>query len=76
MIETFRTPNGERLLAWRGTRQRDFDGTNLKPRKTLENAPRTHPMVPALFAGDQLHYNPSDRVGRCVGRLYCAVTIF
>ncbi|HET9907734.1 MAG TPA: hypothetical protein VFQ23_13865 [Anaerolineales bacterium] len=31
-------PNGLRYRLVGGTRQRDFDGTNFKPRKLLENA--------------------------------------
>ena len=32
------TPNGLRYPLVGGTRKRHFDGTNLKPRKQLENA--------------------------------------
>ena len=46
-------PSG--VPAWGGAGQRHFARTNLKPRKSLENAARTHPMVPAYFAEDQLH---------------------
>jgi len=34
----FLAPNGLRYLLVGGTRERIFDGTNLKPRKRLENA--------------------------------------
>jgi hypothetical protein len=35
-------PNGLRYPLVGETRQRHFDGANSKPRKTPENAPRTH----------------------------------
>jgi hypothetical protein len=37
-----------------GTRQRNFDGTNSKPRKLLENAPTPTTMAPVLV-GDRVH---------------------
>jgi hypothetical protein len=45
-----------------GTRERQFDGTNFKPRKVLENAHAQRPttLVPALARGSG---------ARCVGWL-------
>ena len=38
-----------------GTRQRHFDGTNLKPRKRFENAQTPTTPAPAYFAGVWVH---------------------
>ena len=48
-------PNGERYPLVGGTRQRQFAGTNSKPRKVLKNAQTPTTMAPALFAGDRVH---------------------
>jgi hypothetical protein len=47
-------PNGERYPLVGGTRQRHFDGTNLKPRKVPENAPTPTSRVHALLGGFSL----------------------
>ena len=54
-------PNGVRypLVGW--TRQRQFDGTNLKPHKLLENAQTPTTTAPVLFRGSG---------ARCVSRTH------
>ena len=48
-------PNGARYPLVGGTRGRHFDGSNLKPRKVLENAQTPTAMAPAFVAGDRVH---------------------
>ena len=45
------SPNGSRYPLVDGTRQRHFDGANLKPRKLPENAPTPTTIVLVLFRG-------------------------
>jgi hypothetical protein len=42
-------PNGERYPLVGGTRQRQFDGTNSRPRKMLENAQSPASQVDAVL---------------------------
>jgi len=48
-------PNGWRYLLVGGTRERHFDGANLKPRKLLENAQTPTTIAPADYAGVRVH---------------------
>jgi hypothetical protein len=48
-IITYSAPNGLRYLLVGGTRQRQFAGTNLKPRKLPENAPTPTSRVHAVL---------------------------
>jgi hypothetical protein len=53
-------PNGERYPLVGGTRQRYFAGTNLKPRKLLENAPTPTSRVHAVLgARMEQHAEPA-----------------
>ena len=56
-------PNGERYPLVGGTRQRHFDGTNLKPRKLLKNAQtptsRVHAVLGSVLS---LLKIPSDTI--------------
>ena len=47
-------PNGLRYPLVGGTKERHFDGTNLKPRKLLENAQTPTTIAPVLV-GDRVH---------------------
>ena len=47
----FQPPNGVRYPLVGGTRQRHFDGTNLKPHKVLENAQTPTSRVHAVLGG-------------------------
>ena len=48
-------PNGLRYPLVGGTRGRHLAGTNLKPRKLLENAPTPTTTAPTHFVGDRVH---------------------
>jgi len=50
------TPNGLRYPLVDGTRQRHFDGTNLKPRKLPENAQSPTSRVHAVLGGNPLRF--------------------
>jgi hypothetical protein len=48
-------PNGWRYPLVGGTRQRHFDGANLKPHEQPENAQTPTTPAPAYFAGVRVH---------------------
>jgi len=50
-------PNGERYPLVGGTRQRHFDGINLKPRKLPENAQTPTSRVHAVLGGVSLMHH-------------------
>jgi hypothetical protein len=53
-------PNGVRYPRVGGTRQRCFGGTNLKPRKQLENAASPTRRVHAVLGGIWKEYAPIE----------------
>jgi hypothetical protein len=58
-LQLFCAPNGSRYPLVGGTRQRQFDGNNSKPRKLLKNAQTPTSRVHAVLGGStecQTHY--------------------